>query len=251
MSRQREGMAYRFAAAVLRPLMVALTRQDWRGLEHLPSTGGVIVAPNHISYVDPLVVAHVLHDRGRPPRFLAKVALFSLPLLGRILRGAEQIPVHRQTSDAGLALRHAARALERGQCVVVYPEGTVTRQADLWPMTGKTGAARLALTTGAPLVPLAHWGAQEILPPYAKRLRPFPRHTVHVRIGPPVDLSDLRAREPSTEVLREATDRLMSAITALLEEIRGERAPAERYDLRATGVTPTGNPARHRTRRSA
>jgi 1-acyl-sn-glycerol-3-phosphate acyltransferase len=248
-SRDRLGVAYRIAAGLLRPAAMLLARHDWRGLEHLPRDGGVVVAPNHISYLDPLVVAHVLHDAGRPPRFLAKAALFDLPFVGWVIRNAGQIPVYRQSSEAGLALDYARTALRQGECVVVYPEGTVTRQPDLWPMTGKSGAARLALTSGSPVVPLAHWGAHEILPPYALRPRVFPRRTVRVLVGPPIDLSDLAGREVTAEVLRVATDRLMSAITALLEQLRGESAPTQRYDMRSMGVPETGHP--RRARRSA
>jgi 1-acyl-sn-glycerol-3-phosphate acyltransferase len=248
-ARDRVGVAYRIAVGLLRPAVTALARRDWRGLEHLPREGGVVVATNHISYLDPLVVAHVLHDAGRPPRFLAKAGLFGIPVVGWVIRNAGQIPVDRLSEDAGLALERARMALRHGECIVVYPEGTVTREPDLWPMTGKSGAARLALTSGCPLVPLAHWGTHEILPPYALRPRVFPRRTVRVLIGPAVDLSDLAGREITAELLRIATDRLMTAITALLEQLRGETAPAQRYDMRALGVPETGHP--RRVRRSA
>src|SRR5690606_689346 len=126
----------------------------------------------------------------------------------------------------------AVASLEAGECVAVFPEGTLTREPDLWPMAGKTGVARLALTTRAPLIPIAQWGAQDLLGRYKKLLKPFPRKQVTVVAGPPVDLSDLYGRPLDTVVLREATERVMSAITALLEDIRGEKAPAERYVMR-------------------
>jgi 1-acyl-sn-glycerol-3-phosphate acyltransferase len=132
--------------------------------------------------------------------------------------------------------------VRRGRLVVVYPEGTLTRDPDLWPMVGKTGAARIALSAGVPVIPVAQWGAQDILYPYAKRPSLLPRKTIHANAGPPVDLDDLRGRPITPELLREATDRIMAAVTSLLEEVRGETAPAERFDPRAAGVRPTGNP---------
>ena len=233
--------AYRLAVSILRPLLMILTKRDWRGWEHLPRTGGFVVAPNHISHVDPLAFAHYLYDSGRSPFFLGKESVFRVPVVGAILRGAEQIPVHRNTGQAVDAFRSAVAAVEEGKCVGVYPEGTLTRDPDLWPMVGKTGAARIALATRCPVVPVAQWGPQEILAPYSKRLRLFPRKTMHVLAGPAVDLSDLYDRPLSAEVLREATERIMTAITVQLEQLRGEKAPPVRFDGRRQGLPPTGN----------
>jgi 1-acyl-sn-glycerol-3-phosphate acyltransferase len=221
-----------------------LTKRDWRGWEHLPTAGGFVVSPNHVSHVDPLAFAHFMFDSGHPPFFLGKESVFRVPVVGAIVRGAEQIPVYRNTGRAADAFRAAVAAVEEGKCVGVFPEGTLTRDPHLWPMVGKTGAARIALTTRCPLVPVAQWGPQEILAPYTKRLRLFPRKTMRVMAGPPVDLSDLYDRPLDAAVLLEATDRLMAAITRLLEELRGEQAPAERFDSRKHGLPPTGNPYR-------
>ncbi len=232
--------AYRFAAGILRPLMLLLTRRDWRGWEHLPTEGGFVISPNHISYVDPIAFAHFVYDAGYPPHFLAKSGIFGVPVVGAILRGADQIPVYRNTGRAADAFRAAVQAVRDGKCVAMYPEGTLTRDPDLWPMVGKTGAARVALTTKCPIVPLAQWGPQEILRPYAKVPRLLPRRTMHVVAGPPVDLSDLYDLPLDGPVLRQATDRVIDAITALLEDIRGEKAPQPRFDTRTSGLPPTG-----------
>jgi len=228
------------AVVLLRPWLMAFTRRDWRGTENLfaeiRSDGtqqGIVVAANHISYFDPLQCAHYLYDNGRLPRFMGKHEVFELPVIGSIITGAGQIPVYRETEDAANAIRAAVEAVNEGECVVIYPEGTISRDPDLWPMTGKTGAARIALMTGAPLVPLAQWGAQDVVRPYAKELRLFPPKTLKVLVGPPVDLDDLRNRPIDGEVLDSATDRLMAAITAQLEILRGAKAPVERYDLKA------------------
>jgi 1-acyl-sn-glycerol-3-phosphate acyltransferase len=229
----RLGPAYRTAEAILWPPMMAITRRDWRGAEHLGRHGqGVVVAPNHISWFDPIAMAHFLHDNGRPPRFLAKDSVFGVPVVGGLIRGCEQIPVTRD-ADPSTSLAAAEDALRAGECVVVYPEGTITRDPDLWPMSGRTGAIRLALETGAPLVPVAQWGAQHVMPPYAKQFKALPPKLMHVTAGPALDLEDLRGQPLTRDLLAEGTDRLMDAITGLLEQIRGERAPEHRLDWAA------------------
>ena len=234
--------AYRFAVTVLRPLLMALTRRVWIGAENLPRDRGFVAVSNHISHLDVFVFAHFLNDEGIVPHFLGKVEVFKVPFVGAVLRGADQIPVYRETGRAADAYRAAVQAVEDGKCVGIYPEGTVTREPDLWPMRGKTGAARIALETGCPVIPVAQWGAQEILGPYSHRPKVLPRHTMHVSAGQPVDLSDLRGRPITGDVLHEATERIMAALTRQLETLRGEPAPAGRFDPREHGLTVTGRP---------
>ncbi|WP_018557656.1 MULTISPECIES: lysophospholipid acyltransferase family protein [unclassified Streptomyces] len=232
------GFWYRLAAAIAKPVLFVLVRHRWRGHEHIPAEGGFITAVNHISYFDPLTYGHFQYNSGRPPRLLAKASLFTIPFVGMVLHKTGQIPVHRGTADAAHALRDAIAAVNRGECVAVYPEGTVTRDPKLWPMTAKTGAARIALTTGAPVIPVAQWGAHRIAPPYARggrgnrRVWLVPRQTVHVVAGPPVDLSRHHGKDITPDVLKAATEDIMTAITALLADIRGEQPPAERHSTR-------------------
>ncbi len=224
------GPWMRMAVLLIKPALLLCTRRDWRGHEHVPATGGVILAANHISHADPLTLCdYVLFGVHRIPRFMAKDTLFKgNGLVGRTMRGAKQIPVYRRTADASLALRDAVAALDRGECIVIYPEGTVTRDPGKWPMQAKTGVARLALLSGAPVVPVAQWGPQDILDSYrSRRFRPLPPKRVAVLAGPPVDLSRYRDRELSVDVLRDATAEVMRSLTGLVEQLRGERAPAE------------------------
>ena len=236
----RLGWGYRLTVSVVVPLLRLLLRRDWRGGEHLPRTGGVVAVTVHASNLDPLTFAHFVHGNGRVMRFLAKSSLFKVPFLGALLRSAEQIPVHRGTEDASQAFTSAVAAVQAGQLVAVFPEGTLTRDPDMWPMRGKTGAARIALATGAPVVPIGQWGAHELLPRYGRRLRLFPRKTVHVWAGPPVPLDDLRGRPVDADVLREATDRIMAALVRIVAEQRGEPPPSELFDPRAAGLPETG-----------
>ena len=254
MARRRIGAGYRLAVVVIRPLLMALTRRDWRGAEHLPASGGFIVVVNHVSHADPFTFGHFLYDNGRLPRYLTKSAVFETPIIGWVVRSAQQIPVYRQSEDAAQAYAAAIEALDRGECVAIYPEGTLTRDPGLWPMAGKTGAVRLALATGYPVIPVAQWGAQDILPPYAHRPRllagAFRRHASHVWAGPPVDLDAFRGREVTTELLAEATDLVMDAVTGLLAQIRGQQPPAVRWDPRAHSLPRIGDPAGRPRRRT-
>jgi 1-acyl-sn-glycerol-3-phosphate acyltransferase len=241
---RRYAPAYRLAAAIAKPPLLAFTRRRWQGADHLRRDGGFVVAANHLSYVDPLTLAHFLYDNGIPPRFLGKEAVFRIPVLGRIVTAARQIPVYRESADAGRALSAAVAAVEEGDCVVVYPEATLTRDPDLWPMVGKTGAARIALTTGCPVVPVAQWGPQEIMAPYVRRPRLLPRTTVHVLAGPPVDLSEYAGRPLDAVTLRAATDTILDAVALLLGRLRGEQPPEHRWDPREHDQPRIGDPTR-------
>ncbi|GAB3578832.1 lysophospholipid acyltransferase family protein [Calidifontibacter terrae] len=221
---------YQHIIGGLWPTFQRTWKHDWRGGEHIPTTGGFVAASNHISYVDPLTVAQFLVANGRAPRYLAKSSLFGFPVLKSVMRGTGQIPVVRGSSQAVHAYDAALESIRRGDCVCVLPEGTLSRETNLWPMSGKTGAARIALSTGCPLVPIATWGTQEILYPYRGMVpRLLPRKTVKVYAGPPVDLDDLHGNV-SGEAVREATRRLMAAITTQLEVARGESAPTTKSE---------------------
>lgn len=232
-------ITFGIVAGIARPLLNVLLSKRWEGFEYQP-TGGYIACPNHLTEIDPLVVGHAVYGAGRLPRFLAKESLFKIPVVGMVLRKTRQIPVARSSKGANASLEAARELIADGGVAIVYPEGTLTRDPDLWPMRGRTGAARLALQTGAPVVPVAHWGAQELLPRYAKKLHVFPRKRVVVRMGPPVDLEDLRGKPLTKSVLVEATDRIMRAVTREMEGLRGESAPAELWDPAAKGQKLTG-----------
>jgi 1-acyl-sn-glycerol-3-phosphate acyltransferase len=231
----------RLTIAVLPPALTALLGRDWHGMQNVPRTGGLIIAANHISEADPLAISYYLWKCGRYPVFLAKSTLFGSGFVGRVVGGTGQIPVRRDTAGAASSLTEAEDALTAGQCLVIYPEGTCTRDPDLWPMTGQTGAARLALATGVPVVPLASWGAHELLP-YRKgeqtglagTLKPglhlLPRKQMHLIAGPPVDLSGYRKQPSTAAVLHAATTDIMRAIAGLVGELRREQPPAELYD---------------------
>ncbi|HEX6683560.1 MAG TPA: lysophospholipid acyltransferase family protein [Candidatus Limnocylindrales bacterium] len=210
---------------MVKPTTYVFTKVDWRGWEHIPKDGPVIVAVNHMSHADPFVVARYVYDAGRWPQFLAKESLFKLPVAGKLLYWVRQIPVRRGTIDASKALDAAVEAARKGGTVVIYPEGTTTKEPGLWPMRGKTGAARLALLTGAPVVPVAMWGPEKIFDPRTKKLRLRLRTPVSVWAGPPVDLAKWSGAEPTTPVLNEMTETIMLRIRDLVGEIRGESPP--------------------------
>jgi len=237
-----------FSVIILRPGLRLLMKYRWRGKENIPRAGGIILAPNHLSYADWPAVALFSYVYGhRYPVFMIKSAVFEVKVLGPLMYKLGQLPVYRGRGDAGLVLKQAEQALRAGACVIVYPEGTASRDPDLWPMVGKTGAARLALTTGAPVIPVAHWGAQEVLPYGSKKPKLFPRKTVRMTAGPPVDLSAYQGQRLGASTLRAATADIMADITGLLATIRQATPPAVPWDSAAGGrVSPDrtgGDPA--------
>ena len=223
---------------ILHTIMRPLTKRDWRYQDKVLQSGGVIFVANHISNADPLAVGQFLAFSGRWPRFLAKASVFEIPVVGRIIAGSGQIPVLRDSTKSKDALIAAAQAIEQGRALVIYPEGTITEDPDLWPMRGKTGAARLAFTTGCPVVPIGQWGAQELMPgrtPGFPKL--FPRKTLRIAAGDLVLLDDLLQKPVTAATLDEATTRIMDAITVLVAELREATPPAHRYepDRKTTG----------------
>lgn len=214
----------------LRPLFRIFTKRDWQGMENLPA-GGFVLAPNHVSHFDPFMIGHFMVDNNIPPRFLAKDTIMDIKVIGAILRATEQIPVYRNSEGAAQSLRAAVAAVNAGQVITIYPEGTITRDPQAWPMTGRTGAVRVALATGRPLIPLMQWGPQEITWPYRKEFKILPRKTMHMRVGRAVDLSDFEGKPLTEDLLRRATGRLMDELTALMIEVRGESPATPPIDV--------------------
>ncbi|WP_084077766.1 1-acyl-sn-glycerol-3-phosphate acyltransferase [Demequina sp. NBRC 110057] len=226
---------FRAAAVFVKPVLLGVTRREWSGGENLPTDSGFIAVSNHMTYADPFTLAHFLYDHGQAPHFLAKASLFDIPVVGKALHGLDQVPVHRGSAKAKDAVDAAVTLLKRGDSIAVFPEGTLTRDPDLWPMLARTGAARMALDHDVPVVPIAQWGAQALLDPYGKKPHLIPPKKVIVRAGPPVDLDEFRGRDLDIETLRSATDRIMGSLTGMLEEIRGEKAPEKPWDMRREG----------------
>jgi 1-acyl-sn-glycerol-3-phosphate acyltransferase len=238
--REAGGPWVALAAAMFYPVTLLVARRRMVGLEHVPARGPAMLVCNHVSYLDPVYTAVFVHRARRAPRFLAKDSLWRVPGFGRVLAGSKQIPVSRGSREAGTSIEAAQRAFADDGVVVIYPEGTITRDPDGWPMEARSGAARLALASDVPVIPTVHWGTLRIYDHYGRRFRPSPfAATVTVQAGAPIDLSDLRARMgergPGAALLRETTARMMSAVRELLEEVRGESAPRE--DPNATGDT--------------
>ena len=228
-----------FSRVILHPGLRLLMRFKWTGKDNIPKTGGLILAPNHLSYADwPAIALFSDGYARRYPVFMIKSGIFEVKVVGWLLYKFGQLPVYRGRGDAGLVLKQAEQALKHGDSVIVYPEGTATRDPDLWPMVGKTGAARLALTTGAPVIPIGQWGAQDILPYGTKKLHLWPRKTVQMTAGPPVDLSAYEGQRLGASTLQAATADIMAAITAQLAAIRHETPPAVPWDP-AVGGRPS------------
>ena len=233
--------AFRICSKILIPIIRMITKRDWQGAEKIPKTGPVIVVSNHVSYFDVLGFAYFLFHNGRAPRFLGKASVFRTPIIGRILLAAGQVPVEREGEGAAKAIDHAKAILMAGHMLGVYPEGTLTRDSGLWPMVAKTGVARLALQTGAPVIPIAQWGTADVMPTYGKRVRFFPRSQITIRCGEPVDMSPWAGKSEDAQALTEATANIMREITKLLEEIRGQVRPPVIFDPHNSDLPRTGN----------
>ncbi len=215
---------------VLPPLIKSLMKRDWQGHRQFPRQGGMLVAANHLSYADWPAMSLFVYQARRYPVFLVKASAFDVKLIGPFLRVLGQLPVRRGETDAALVLKEGERALAAGECVVIYPEGTATRDPAGWPMVARTGVARLALATGVPVIPVAQWGAQEILPYGSTKPHLAPRKTVRMLAGPPVDLTAFEGKPLTRDVVRGATNAIMADITALLGELRGEQPPVVPYN---------------------
>ena len=225
MPRDRRGFWVRLSMAVFYPVIWLTARPRFSGLENVPAAGPCLVVCNHISYLDPFYTAVFVHRRGRVPRFLAKAGLWEVPVVGRMLVGAQQIPVYRGSVEAADSVRAAERALDEGKLIMIYPEGTITRDPGYWPMQSRTGVARLALARDVAVVPTVHWGTHLVYDHYGRRFRPLPRTVVVVRAGEPVDLSAYRGRPIDGALLREVTDLVMGCVRDLLADVRSEAAP--------------------------
>jgi 1-acyl-sn-glycerol-3-phosphate acyltransferase len=236
-AREKGGFWVGVAAAVFYPLSYLVGKPRYEGREHLPAEGGALVVANHISYLDPVYTALWVHTARRVPRFLAKASLWKIPVFGKVLVGSGQIPVYRDSADAQQSLRAGVEGLANGKIVVIYPEGTITRDPEGWPMHSRTGAARLALSSDVPVLPMVHWGTREVYDHYNKKFRPLPRTRITVKAGEPIDLSAYRGRPIDATILREVTELFMTRCKELLAEVREEPPPPGFY-RRAAEPTP-------------
>ncbi len=215
---------YHLARPFFRPEAFPYARFDLEGMEHIPATGPVLLASNHRSYFDVAAIGLVAARLNRPVRFLAKQEVFDAPVVGSLARALGGIQVDRGSGSSD-PMRRAAAALRAGEVVIVLPQGTIPRgEAFFDPvLIGRTGTARLAAETGAPVVPIGLWGTERVWPrssrvPNVTALRHPPRVTINV--GPPVDLGLVDA------VVDTAT--LMESIVDLLpEEARVGQAPTD------------------------
>jgi len=231
---------WRFLAGLVVPAVLFLAKFTFRHPEKIPASGSFIMVFNHYSDFDPLVTAYTLWKHRRTPHYLAKASLFKAPIVGAAFRATDQVPVERAVGGAA-PLAAAGDLIDKGLALVVYPEGTLTRDPDMWPMRGKFGAVRLALEHDIPLIAAASWGAQRVLPRWSKRISLFPpRKPVEVIIGDPIDLSRWKGKADDGKALAAATKVTMEAITDLVEQLRGGTAPAKRWDPAEHGQSEFG-----------
>lgn len=235
-ARPRKGNVrgmYAFGYRVVWPVVHALSRPVWQGVENLPAEGPFILAPNHMSNFDPVSMGFFMADNGFEVRFLAKDSLFRVPVIGPFMRWWGMIPVLRQSASATDALVHAREALEKGDVVGIYFEGTLTRDPAFWPMKGKTGLARLAMDLRVPIIPVVQWGAQDVMDRYSGPSIFQKRPRLCIRVLPELDFSDIPGDSENHEGVRELTQRLQDTLGAESGSLRGEVPPEVPWDMKA------------------
>ncbi|AVT28736.1 1-acyl-sn-glycerol-3-phosphate acyltransferase [Plantactinospora sp. BC1] len=210
--------------------------------------GPLILAANHINPFDPVVLTAACRVRRIAPRIMATGGVFRAPIVGSAMRASGHIRVDRRTPTVGLALEHAAAAVTQGSVVLVYPEGRMGLDPGMWPERGKTGTARLAFASGATVVPVAQWGAHEVLPYAAPAgmLRAvgramLRRPVIRVHFGPPVDLTRIDPASPGAAA--RATEAIIEALTVALVPLRPDEPDLPRY---VDPTRPTETRRQHR-----
>lgn len=232
---ERDNGWLRLMSCTLGPLTRLSGRRHYHGLEKLHRPGPILVVGNHISHMDPVYSGVLVHDAGRIPHFLAKGSLWQVPVLRRALVSTRQIPVQRRSGQASATLGQAITALSDGDVVVIFPEGTVSRDPEHWPMKPKTGVGVLALSGEFPVIPVVHWGTHDVFASYAKggkkgKYRPLPRQDVHLIVGDDIDLSAFRNRDVDAELHAEVANYIMDRVRQELAAHRGLPAPTEFYE---------------------
>jgi 1-acyl-sn-glycerol-3-phosphate acyltransferase len=233
--RWRPPRLWRAPPPVARALLVPFARLRVAGDVPEPMRRGpLILAANHLTPVDPIVLTAACQRRRIAPRIMATGGLFRAPMVGTAMRHFGHLRVDRRTPHVGQAVQTAADAVTAGSVVLVYPEGRMGLDPHMWPERGKTGTARLALTTGAPVVPVAHWGSHEVAPystpkglprALARALRRRP--VIRVHFGAPVELTDIDPERPGAAL--RATARIIDALTDALAPLRPDEPHQPRY----------------------
>ena len=224
--------------AVVSRLQIARQRGRREVAARLPS-GAVIVIANHTSYADGILLALVSRRLGRSLRLLAMAKVFRTPFVGGFARRLGYIPVERGSAIAASSLDAAFEALEAGEAVGIFPEGRLTRHPDRWPEQARTGVVRLAIRSGAPIVPIAMVGAHRVLD-RDHQIRQLVsnivlRPRVDTAVGAPIDVRAWQVDADDPAAVRAATDRVMSSLISLVAQLRGEPAPD---DAGSTSVAP-------------
>lgn len=238
MSHGPTGM-YRFAVEACRPVANLLTKFTWSGQENFPKDQPFIIIINHVNELDFLLIMHFITDAELSPRALAKASLFKVPVVGTIFRKTKMVPVERGSQRSIEALKEAENALKNGEVIAIFPEGTLTDDPQQWPMRFKTGAARLALATGVPVIPVAHWGSDNIMQRFKGGLKHlFRRPASQVIAGPPVDLSGINPDPGDHQAVAQANQRMERALTNLVAQLRGETPPNQIWDPKTESYQP-------------
>lgn len=244
--RTAPGAVACLVAEIVYPPVLAFTRTvfrvqglrfDLRGTEHVPRSGGAVLAINHVGYFDFTYAGYAALQVGRVVRFMAKQEVFSHPVAGPLLRGMRHIPVDRSLGAA--SYRKAVAALASGELVGVFPEATISRSFELKEF--KTGAARMAAEAGVPLVPVVIWGSQRVWTKGVPKRLGRTRTPVSVSVGEPVT-----AAGDATAVTAALRERMAAQLHEVQESYPDKPGPDDTWWLpaRLGGTAPTPERAR-------
>jgi 1-acyl-sn-glycerol-3-phosphate acyltransferase len=231
---------------IIKPAVACFTKRKVLGAEKLEKYQNtpLLVVSTHMSNLDSVFPPTLLSEYGIYAKVFAKDTLWKNPILKPLLNVTNMIPVKRNSKDAANSLDIAKSVLDNNECILIYPEGTTTKDPDYWPMSGKTGAARLAFQNDVTVLPIAQDGAQNVFNIKNRKNSKsllgghlLSRQTITMSVGEPIELDDLKSKyllesdlDAKKLVLKEATDKIMQTLASMVGDMRNTSPPAELYD---------------------
>lgn len=244
---KESSLFFKFVVSVIRLFIKFKSKEIVSGLENIPKTGACIVIATHMHPYDAVIATEFCTRAGRAPRIMAKASLWKLPVVKQAFESGKLIPVERGTNNASTALKEAKKRIEDNDLVFIFPEGTTTKDPQSWPMSCKTGAARLALMTGVPVIPILQDGAQFLNKDADTSVLWYKEHVkkglfgkkivMHIKAYPPLDLSQyvnpddykdnnyIDEEKLDAQKIIDVNQVIEDKLTQMAEENRGVKAP--------------------------
>lgn len=231
------SLFFRFVVNVIRLFIKFRVKRVVENIDKIPSEGPCIVIANHFNEFDAVLATEFVTQAHRAPRIFAKSSLWKIPIVKQAFNSGNLIPVNRGTKEAAKSLEVANEGLKNGDLIFIFPEGTISKDPQSWPMTCKTGAARLAIMSNAKVIPILQDGAQFLSKTCDKNVSWYQKHKkgnkvlIHLKAFDPIDFTDLFTKssdnldEISDDLVKKVNQRIESTLTKIVEENRGVKAP--------------------------